>query len=77
MNWDRIEGDWQQLKAKIREKWGKLTDNDLEVIRGKRDALIGALKSRYGFEKDRASTEVDNYVATLEHKKDPPRDSHP
>ena len=43
MNWDRVEGNWKQLKGKAREKWGKLTDNDFEAIAGKKDQLIGRI----------------------------------
>jgi len=48
MNWDRIEGRWQQAKGKVREQWGRLTDDDLNVIGGKRDQLAGLLQRRYG-----------------------------
>ena len=48
MNWDRVEGNWKQVKGKAREKWGKLTDNDLERIAGKKDQLMGCIQERYG-----------------------------
>jgi uncharacterized protein YjbJ (UPF0337 family) len=46
MNWDQIEGNWKQLKGRFREKWGKLTDSDLEVVAGRRDHLLGKLQEK-------------------------------
>src|SRR4051794_18220633 len=51
MDWDRVEGNWKQVKGKVKEQWGKLTDDDLNVISGKRDQLEGKLQERYGWEK--------------------------
>jgi uncharacterized protein YjbJ (UPF0337 family) len=65
MNWESIEGKWDQFKGKIRTKWGKLTDDDLDVIEGKREQLIGKLKERYGMQKDKAEKEVDDFLETL------------
>jgi uncharacterized protein YjbJ (UPF0337 family) len=65
MNWDTIKGEWTQLKGKVREKWGKLTDNDLETIAGKKDQLIGKLQQRYGYDKEAAEKEVDNFCHTF------------
>lgn len=64
MNWDTIKGQWTELKGKVREKWGKLTDNDLETIAGKKDQLIGMLQQRYGYDKEAAEKEVDNFCRT-------------
>jgi uncharacterized protein YjbJ (UPF0337 family) len=64
MNWDTIKGQWTELKGKVREKWGKLTDSDLETIAGKKDQLIGMLQKRYGYEKDAAEREVDDFCRT-------------
>ena len=64
MNWDRIEGNWKQFKGKIQEKWGDLTDDDLDQAAGKRDQLIGRLQARYGYERDRAEQELDELVGT-------------
>ena len=58
MNWDRIEGNWKQLKGKTVEKWGKLTDDDLDVIAGRRDQLAGKIQERYGVAKDEAEAQV-------------------
>jgi uncharacterized protein YjbJ (UPF0337 family) len=65
MNWDRIEGKWKQSKGKFREKWGKLTDDDLDVIGGKRDQLVGRLQERYGIAKDEAERQADAFVTAL------------
>jgi uncharacterized protein YjbJ (UPF0337 family) len=59
MNWDRVEGNWKQLKGRVKTKWGKLTDDDLTAINGKREQLEGKLQERYGFAKDQAQKEVD------------------
>jgi uncharacterized protein YjbJ (UPF0337 family) len=62
MNWDRVEGNWKQLKGKAREKWGKLTDSDFEQIAGKKDQLIGRIQERYGISKDEAQKQADEWV---------------
>ena len=49
MNWDQISGNWKQFKGSVKERWGKLTDNDLTVVAGKRDKLAGILQERYGW----------------------------
>ena len=54
MNWDRIEGNWKQLKGKIREQWGRLTDDELDKIAGRREKLAGSLQNSYGIAKDEA-----------------------
>jgi uncharacterized protein YjbJ (UPF0337 family) len=64
MNWDRIEGNWTEWKGKIKEKWGQLTDDDLEQAAGRRDQLIGTLQRRYGYERDRAERELDELTRT-------------
>jgi len=61
MDWNRVEGNWKQVKGKIKEQWGKLTDDDLDVIDGKRDQLEGKIQERYGYEKDRATKDVDDW----------------
>ena len=65
MNWDRIGGQWKQLKGRALEKWGKLTDDDLDVIEGKRENLVGRVQERYGKRKDEAEREVDEWSRTL------------
>jgi uncharacterized protein YjbJ (UPF0337 family) len=58
MNWDQISGNWKQFKGHVKEKWGKLTDDDLDVIEGKKDQLIGRLQERYGYTKEQAEKEL-------------------
>jgi uncharacterized protein YjbJ (UPF0337 family) len=65
MNWDQIAGSWKQFQGKVREKWGKLTDDDLTVVAGKRDQLSGALQRRYGLAKDEAEKQLDEFVSSL------------
>ncbi len=62
MNWDRIEGNWKQMKGKAREKWGRLTDSDFEQIAGKRDQLVGRIQERYGLAKEQAEEQVDMWA---------------
>jgi len=65
MNWDQIAGSWKQFQGKVREKWGKLTDDDLTVVAGKCDQLSGALQRRYGLAKDEAEKQLDEFVNSL------------
>jgi uncharacterized protein YjbJ (UPF0337 family) len=58
MNWEQIAGNWKQLKGQVKEKWGKLTDDDLDVIEGKKDQLVGRLQERYGYSKEQAEKEL-------------------
>jgi uncharacterized protein YjbJ (UPF0337 family) len=62
MNWDRIEGNWKQFKGHAREQWGKLTDNDWELIAGKKDQLIGRIQEHYGISKDEAQKQTDEWA---------------
>ena len=64
MNEDILQGQWKQMRGKVREWWGKLTDDDLDEINGKRDQLIGKLQERYGYTRDRATREVDTRFNT-------------
>lgn len=61
MNWDQVEGKWEQLKGKAKEKWGDLTDDDLTVIAGKRDQLVGRIQERYGRSKEEVEKELDEW----------------
>jgi uncharacterized protein YjbJ (UPF0337 family) len=61
MNRDQMAGNWKQMKGKVKEKWGKLTDDDLTVIEGKADQLAGKIQERYGYAKDRAEKEVSEF----------------
>jgi len=61
MNSDELAGKWKQSLGKVKEKWGKLTDDDLTVINGKRDQLIGKIQERYGIAKEAAAKQVDEF----------------
>lgn len=69
MNWDIIESQWKDLKGTVREKWAKFTDDDVELIAGKKDRFVGKLQERYGLAKDKAETEVDEYISTFNNDK--------
>lgn len=64
MNWDQIEGKWKQSTGQLKEKWGKLTDDDLTVIKGKRDQLVGKIQERYGIMRDEAEHQVSDFERT-------------
>jgi uncharacterized protein YjbJ (UPF0337 family) len=62
MNTEQISGKWKQMKGAAKQQWGKLTDDDLEVIAGKRDALVGKLQERYGMAKEEAQKKADDWL---------------
>jgi uncharacterized protein YjbJ (UPF0337 family) len=66
MNWDQVEGKWKQLKGVARQKWGKLTDDDLDVINGKQEELVGKLQERYGYTKEQAQKNIEDWANTLQ-----------
>jgi len=72
MNWEIIEGNWDQLKGKFLEKWGKLTDSDLDVVKGKKDQFLGLLQERYGYQKDAALQDIDDVMADFKPSKKTP-----
>ncbi|WP_010140891.1 CsbD family protein [Oceanicola sp. S124] len=61
MNWDRIEGNWKQVKGEAIAQWGKLTDDDVDVINGRREQLVGKIQERYGIAKDEAEKQVRDF----------------
>ena len=63
MNWEQIQGKWQEYKGQAKQRWGKLTDNDLTVIDGKRDVLAGKLLASYGNSKERVEKEIAEFEA--------------
>ncbi|HUA16139.1 MAG TPA: CsbD family protein [Verrucomicrobiae bacterium] len=73
MNWDEVAGKWNQLKGGAKERWGKLTDDDLTVIAGKRDALIGKIQERYGITKEAAEEQVSAWRLPAVQPADKPR----
>ena len=62
MNWDRIQGQWNQVKGAAKQKWGKLTDDELAQVGGIKDKLVGKLQEKYGMAKDQAEKEADTFV---------------
>lgn len=61
MNWDQIEGKWKQVRGQAKEKWGDLTNDDLDKVAGKRDQLVGQIQERYGIAKDEAEKQVKEF----------------
>jgi uncharacterized protein YjbJ (UPF0337 family) len=61
MNWDQIKGKWKQAKGQVQQKWGELTDDDLSVVDGKREALVGIVQERYGIAKEAAEEQVKEF----------------
>ena len=61
MNWDIVEGKWNQLKGNVKQQWGKLTDDQLDIIAGKRDKLVGKIQESYGISRDEADTQVNDW----------------
>jgi uncharacterized protein YjbJ (UPF0337 family) len=66
MNADRLEGNWKQIKGKVKERWGKLTDDDLDVIQGKRDQFLGRIQERYGIAREEAEKQVTVFLDNVE-----------
>lgn len=67
VNKDLFEGQWHEIKGKVKEKWGKLTDNDLTEINGKAENLLGKLQKHYGYEKDHAETQLKEFEKSMRH----------
>lgn len=65
MNWDRIEGNWKQFSGKVQQQWGKLTNDDLDVIDGRREELSGRIQKVYGLSKDEADRQITDFADTL------------
>ena len=65
MDWNRVEGNWKQFTGKVKEQWGKLTDDDLTEINGRRDQLEGKIQQRYGYAKDQTKKEVHDWFNRL------------
>jgi uncharacterized protein YjbJ (UPF0337 family) len=61
MNWDQIEGSWKKLRGKAKEKWGKLTDDDMDRINGRKDQLVGRIQEKYGKSREDAEREVESW----------------
>ena len=65
MNWDEAKGNWKQIKGKAKQMWGDFTDDELDVIEGKREELVGRLQTKYGYTKEKAEQEADTWVRGL------------
>jgi uncharacterized protein YjbJ (UPF0337 family) len=65
MNQDRLQGNWKQFKGKVREKWGKLTDDQLDVINGRREVLAGKIQELYGLSRDEAERQIKEWERTI------------
>jgi uncharacterized protein YjbJ (UPF0337 family) len=61
MEWNQIEGQWTQFKGSVKEKWGGLTDDELDVIAGKRDKFLGKLQEKYGLSKEEAERQLEEW----------------
>lgn len=66
MNWDIVEGKWKQLKGSARAKWGDLTDDEIDQVAGNRDKLAGTLQEKYGWTKDEAEKQIDEFASDAE-----------
>ncbi len=65
MNWDIIEGNWKEWQGAAREKWGELTDNELQEAKGEREQLVGLVQQKYGYAREEAEKQVDDWRAGL------------
>jgi len=78
MNWDQVEGNWMEFKGKVRSKWAKLTDHDLDQIAGKKDVLLGRLVQHYGWKRDEAERQLDEFIKGVPTtgRNEPPKRQH-
>ena len=65
MNWDRIQGNWKQFKGQAQQQWGKLTNDDLDVVEGRREELVGRIQEKYGIARDEAERQVRDWEGRL------------
>jgi uncharacterized protein YjbJ (UPF0337 family) len=65
MSWNKVEGNWNQFKGKVKEKWGELTEDELDQIAGKRDILIGKIQEKYGLAEDEAEKRIKEFEKEL------------
>ena len=71
MNWDRIEGNWKQFKGNVVQQWGKLTDDELNVIAGRRDLLLGRIQELYGISKDETEKQLTDWEKRIKESSEP------
>lgn len=62
MNSDQLQGKWKQMKGSVKERWGKLTDDDVDIINGQNDQLVGKIQEKYGIAKEEAQRQVDEWM---------------
>lgn len=67
MNTDTVQGKWKQVKGSVKQRWGKLTDDDLTTLSGKKDELVGKLQERYGYTREQAVKEADDWATKASH----------
>lgn len=63
MNWDEIKGNWKQMTGNVKQQWGKLSDDDIAVIDGHREELVGKIQERYGVAREEAENQVNDWTA--------------
>ena len=71
MNRDVLAGSWKELRGGVKQRWGKLTDDDMTRIEGSLERLIGSIQKRYGYAREQAEREIDEFLATIRAKKEP------
>jgi uncharacterized protein YjbJ (UPF0337 family) len=76
MNWDQIEGKWKQVTGSAKQKWDKLTDDDLAFINGSKDKFLGRLQERYGLSKEEAQNQVEAWTSTIPATEAPSKSWH-
>jgi uncharacterized protein YjbJ (UPF0337 family) len=70
MNSDQLKGKWKQMKGSVKERWGKLTDDDLDIINGQNEQLVGRIQEKYGVAKDEAQRQVDDWMRVASRSQD-------
>jgi len=70
MNSDQLKGKWKQMKGSVKERWGKLTDDDVDIINGQNEQLVGKIQEKYGIAKDEAQRQVDEWMRVDSHLHD-------
>jgi len=66
MNWESVEGNWKEFRGRVREQWGRLTNDEVDVIAGRRDKLVGKLQEHYGIAREEAERQVREWIDMLE-----------
>jgi uncharacterized protein YjbJ (UPF0337 family) len=64
MNWDQIAGNWKQFKGHVRERWGKLTDDELDQVEGRREVLLGKIQEKYGVTREEAEKQLKDFESS-------------